>query len=604
MYRMLKRWRATIPILLIRIHFFSTHSQSIAVAALQSKLQGARHFQPFGHIRTSPLPTSSYLLAIKDNPVESTNNGANNSSDMIVRVRSNLGTIKLKIEDEGSATESTVRAAVIEERQCKTGKTYKVTQDLSFDPSGLRRINPLQSLHEQGLRHGSMVYCRLEEEISKDNLPQPKDQASIDNSGGISHDKSDEEKNLEKSPGKARFDPKKNDDVIDLMDSSDDEEETNCANQQLKNDDDDDDDDDDVQVISPREIKNIGEKKRSNKNESQVRKRQRLETDVLNPTKSSTTTTDTSNHHHRTHSNFQIASYNVWFGPPDPEAKQVFPKERMAGIVKSLRAASIIKESEEGKTCPLIFVGLQELTPPLVQYLKPHLQNIGYRMCTQPLGGYGASYGIGIAVPEDLVVLDRQFVPYSNSIQGRGFLFVRTPTMLFATTHLESWCGPQFTGSKEREVQVVEVARFCQDQLNSVDGLELAVLAGDLNWDDERKQKKSEPPNRKLLSLLPEGWNDAGTPFDYTYDAKENPMLNGNLRRRLDRCIYTSQPIKTRGSNERRQNFRSTNLQKIGREIIPNLVWNKKNSYNGNIKKMPVSPSDHFGIMISFSNEL
>mmetsp|Transcript_21312 Transcript_21312/g.45226 ORF Transcript_21312/g.45226 Transcript_21312/m.45226 type:complete len:82 (+) Transcript_21312:603-848(+) len=81
-------------------------------------------------------------------------------------------------------------------------------------------------------------------------------------------------------------------------------------------------------------------------------------------------------------------------------------------------------------------------------------------------------------------------------------------------------------------------------------------------------------------------------------------MLNGNLRRRLDRCIYTSQPIKTRGSNERRQNFRSTNLQKIGREIIPNLVWNKKNSYNGNIKKMPVSPSDHFGIMISFSNEL
>jgi len=212
-------------------------------------------------------------------------------------------------------------------------------------------------------------------------------------------------------------------------------------------------------------------------------------------------------------------------------------------------------------------------------------------------------------VSKELKILEQRFVPYRNSIQGRGFLFVRTPTLLLVTTHLESWCGPQFTGAAEREQQIIEVADHCQEQLDSTaNNLELAVILGDLNWDDERKQKRSIPPNRNLLSILSEGWHDAGTQFDFTYDAKENPMLNGNLRRRLDRCIYTTSSRlcggeTTQGSQQQqRQHYKSTGLLKIGKEAIPNLTWNKKNSYNGNIKQMPVSPSDHFGIMVSFSN--
>eukprot|EP00536_Pseudo-nitzschia_multiseries_P004096 jgi/Psemu1/284865/fgenesh1_pg.66_\ len=563
-------------------------SQPFTVVALQSTLKGPEHFKPY-RLLTHRFPTQFYLSASKKVPTESTNNKITEDSNMIVRVRSNLGTTKLTIEDEDRATESTVRAALIEEQQRKTGKIFRLTQDLSFDPSGLRRINPSQTLHEQGLRHGSMVYCRLEEENSKDE--------STDHAGK----KSDEEKNPTQAREKSQLNPKNDNDVIDLIDSSDDEDETS-VNLLLS---DDDDDDDDVRVISPRKIEASRDKTKSSKMESQPQKRQRLEMDAKpRPAKSSTTTRSDTSNNKKNPSNFQIASYNVWFGPPDPEANQVFPAERMKGIVKNLEMASKMKEIELGKSCPLLLIGLQELTPSLVQYLTPHLQNVGYRMCTQPLGGLGPSYGIGIAVPIDLEVVERRFVPYSDSIQGRGFLFVQTQNIVFATTHLESWCGTQYTGSKQREAQLIEVAQFCRDQLKSVPGLELAVITGDFNWDDERKQKKSEAPNRKLLTILPEGWNDTGVPFDYTYDAKENPMLGGNLRRRFDRCIYTTKQGKTRGLEERRQNYRSISFQKIGRESIPNLVWNKKNPYNGSVKKMPVSPSDHFGIVVSFSNEV
>lgn len=90
-------------------------------------------------------------------------------------------------------------------------------------------------------------------------------------------------------------------------------------------------------------------------------------------------------------------------------------------------------------------MGFQEL--PLIlaeKYLKPHLTRMGY---INFLGSLldGPSYdGVGLAVPFVQVVLEHKFVPFKNSQQGRGFLLhVRTPTFLFATTHLESWCGPE-----------------------------------------------------------------------------------------------------------------------------------------------------------------
>jgi len=252
---------------------------------------------------------------------------------------------------------------------------------------------------------------------------------------------------------------------------------------------------------------------------------------------------------------------------------------------------------------PLLFVGLQELTPQLINYLKPLFNQIGYQFHTQDISP--GQYGVGVAVPAGLEIVEKRFIPFTNSLQGRGLYYVRTPTLLFGTTHLESWCGRDYTGAKEREAQIIEATRFCERQFDTSHGgespLRLAVILGDLNWDDERKQKPNETPNRNLLSILPSEWKDAGKKFDFTYDAKENPMLGGSLRRRFDRCLFYS-PSKATGNNKRWK-FESVGLQKIGKEAIPNLVWNKRNMYNGSVKQTQVTPSDHFGIVVSFREE-
>lgn len=569
-------WKPSICIVVTICSFLFYSSPHSAVAF---RLKGPRRFFPklqycsvqSGRLLSVATPLQSLKIVRED--------GRDKDFDMIVRVRSNLGTVKLKIGDDERATEATIRTRILEDLQNKTSTAYQMTQELSFDPAGTRKIHPSKLLSEQGIQHGSMVYCRVEEAASKDS----------DKSDG-NKDEGVDNKNISANNAKLKEEPKetlaerdvpkKNNCVIDLIESSD-EEETSDEN---------DDDDDEVQVISPPKRQKSISKTRAEDPIPTNRKRPRASSNSDSSAKKVTVRYNTMTG--GSYPNFQIASYNVWFGPPDPEARQVYPQERMKGIVECLELASSFKERQQGMPCPLLFVGLQELTPNLVEYLEPSFQSMGYKLYTQTIGGSGPSYGIGIVVPKDLTIIEHGFLPYKNSIQGRGFFFVRTPTLLFATTHLESWCGPQMTGAKEREVQIVEVANYCQEQLVKYH-LELTAILGDLNWDDERKRKSSEAPNRNLLSILPNGWQDAGKPFDFTYDAKENPMLGGNLRRRFDRCLY-------------RTNFKSYSakgLEKIGSQSIPNLIWNKRNTYNNTVKKMPVAPSDHFGILIHFSKK-
>lgn len=271
------------------------------------------------------------------------------------------------------------------------------------------------------------------------------------------------------------------------------------------------------------------------------------------------------------------------FGPPDPTVDQLYPKERMGAIAKVLQQ---IKKMDGD--APLLFVGFQEMTSELRMYLQPHLETMGYKLATQPLGD---AYGVGLAVSDQLEILESKFVPYSLSLQGRGILFVRTSSHLFCTTHLESFINQSMDGSKEREVQIQQAADFCQDQMEKHPSLEVAMIAGDFNWDDERK--RGQGPNRDLLTILGDGWKDAGEKFDYTYDGKENCMLANNLRRRLDRCIYLT-PESTRSKAK-------AGLKKFGQAPIhPPLIWNKRNPYNNSYRKVKVGPSDHFAIGVRF----
>ena len=286
-----------------------------------------------------------------------------------------------------------------------------------------------------------------------------------------------------------------------------------------------------------------------------------------------------------------MVSYNVWFGPPDPEARQVHPQQRMAAIGHELQSC------HEN----LLVVGFQEVTPNLKDSLAPILTSMNFRLCTQPLGeGMSSSYGVGLAISNQVDIVDVKFIPYSNSCQGRGLLYVQTPTWIFATTHLESFMDAQtYNGVIQREAQIRQATLFCEQRMQENPHLQLAMIAGDFNWDDERlrvSKASGGAPNRPLRDVVGPPWTDAGQPFDYTYDGKENPMLSGNLRRRFDRCIYSDNHKNNKNNNKTTK----TTLRKLGMKAIPTLTWNKKNPWNGTSKTVPVAPSDHFGIAITF----
>ena len=135
---------------------------------------------------------------------------------MIVRVRNNLGTMKLKIDDDAGAMESTIRDAVMQEcrqrqqRDNNSSTKYKLTQALSFDPSCTHAIDPNQTLRSQGIQHGSMVYCRLEEAVAATEEEEEENRRhSLVRDANISKN----------SGGKAKVTTRKEIAVIDLVDS-------------------------------------------------------------------------------------------------------------------------------------------------------------------------------------------------------------------------------------------------------------------------------------------------------------------------------------------------------------------------------------------------
>jgi endonuclease/exonuclease/phosphatase family metal-dependent hydrolase len=127
--------------------------------------------------------------------------------------------------------------------------------------------------------------------------------------------------------------------------------------------------------------------------------------------------------------------------------------------------------------------------------------------------------------------------------------------------------------------------------------LQLAVIMGDLNWDDERP-RTSKGTDVPLMSLFDERWNDAwrethpGTDTGYTYDSKLNPMLRGALRRRFDRCLV-------RPKSAEKVFLEETSL--VGQRALSGLIWKKQYEYppgNVVVSDREVCASDHFGLVV------
>jgi hypothetical protein len=294
---------------------------------------------------------------------------------------------------------------------------------------------------------------------------------------------------------------------------------------------------------------------------------------------------------------WQVATYNVWFGPNqegDPH-----PEERMSALCRELLQTSEPTSMSLTPVLPLLFCGFQEVVPALNVPLERVLQASGYKVFSQPGAHYGCALAVKCRGPDAVAVLDAGWQGFTETNMARGFLHVRArlpnteQQVLFTTTHLESWAGKDHTGMTQRRKQVQEMEAFCNQQLELYPNLQAAIITGDLNWDDERRN----PVDAAMSTVLRTTWKDAwletkrGTKdVCYTYDGKMNPMLGNNLRRRFDRVL-----IRCRSDDSPRLVPTTTRL--IGTQAIPGLTFRKENPYTKTSREYAVAPSDHFGFV-------
>jgi hypothetical protein len=325
-----------------------------------------------------------------------------------------------------------------------------------------------------------------------------------------------------------------------------------------------------------------------------------------------------------------VLTWNIWFGPPHPH-------RRMEQI------ASIISNQMNSSTCtkPML-IGFQEVTLQLSTRLFPLLQSEGYTLLCQP--DIQNFYGCAIAVLDNtknsLHIRKSGFVPFTNTIMGRGLLWVlvdltwsstqKKKSVLFATTHLESFVPTHPETNQARQDQLQQSVQFIEQLVATNTNIDAAFLTGDFNWDDERHQSSTtkrpktssslgnDPPLLPFIqSFTTSPWIDAflatknkfHDESGFTYDAKSNPMLKGGyLQRRFDRCLIQffssgNNNNNSNNTNNENNNIIGTNL--YGKEVIPGITWDKESriksgkTNDNSIKRVPVCPSDHYALAVT-----
>nr|CAB3494157.1 unnamed protein product [Digitaria exilis] len=144
------------------------------------------------------------------------------------------------------------------------------------------------------------------------------------------------------------------------------------------------------------------------------------------------------------------------------------------------------------------------------------------------------------------------------------------------------YCMQMF--SKERVAQADEALR-------TLGAFRNVVFCGDMNWHD-----KGDGP-----FPLPDGWIDPWTELKpgedgLTYDTKANVMLSANrkLQKRLDRFVC------------KLSDFKVESIEMIGKEAIPGITYIKEKKVRQEIRQLvlPAFPSDHFGLVLTISNQV
>lgn len=261
-----------------------------------------------------------------------------------------------------------------------------------------------------------------------------------------------------------------------------------------------------------------------------------------------------------------ILTYNIWF------------KEDLQVVARMDAIGTIILEHNPH------FICLQEVTPAIYDMFQHSSWWSRYK-CSVPPGMAGRrAYFCLLLSRVDSTSFQRK--SYNNSVMGRELCIAQADLgggrqLLIATTHFESPCPAPPTWDQMYSPERVSQAK---QALNALVGHKNVVFGGDMNWDDKLD---GAPP-------LPAEWCDAWVTLrpgeeGLTYDSKQNPLLTGSrLRKRLDRIFCHL------------QDFRFESIEMVGTRPIPGVTFEKEIKAKKQTQKvkLPVLPSDHFGLLL------
>ncbi|KAL6641184.1 hypothetical protein ACP70R_019365 [Stipagrostis hirtigluma subsp. patula] len=268
----------------------------------------------------------------------------------------------------------------------------------------------------------------------------------------------------------------------------------------------------------------------------------------------------------------KIMTYNVWF------REDLELSRRMDAL------GNLIKHHSPD------FICFQEVTPYIYSLMQKSDWWQEYKCLLSPKKATGRPYYC--MQMSKLCENSVDFIPFPNSIMGRELCIADVNTggmlnLVVATTHLESPCPAPPTWNQMYRMERVTQANKCLEILG---GCRNAILCGDMNWDD-----KGDGP-----FPLQDGWTDAWVELKpgedgWTYDTKANGMLSGNrkMQKRLDRFVC------------KLADFKIDSIEMIGKEAIPGVWYYKEKKVRKEIQKvkLPVLPSDHFGLILTITQE-
>lgn len=240
------------------------------------------------HLSTFTRAFSATTRRLSTNGASShTNIIGSGNSDMLIRIRNNVGTWKIQLENDNNENQSWRVKDILSDGMFEQ---YKLVQQLSLDPSGTKPLLKTKTLMEQGLSHGSMIYCRVtERDLLADDDDDESDSSVMEVYSPPREIKRTSSSVASINPSES-FKPAiaaSNEETIEILSS----------------DDDDDDLDKSKQKPSPR--KRVARKRSSSPVE-------RTSTTSTKKAKSSSSTQSSQLESPSSSIDFKIASYNIW----------------------------------------------------------------------------------------------------------------------------------------------------------------------------------------------------------------------------------------------------------------------------------------------------